>query len=388
MFVFFSQVLAEPSLEARERVCCILDAIKVGDPKTQEQTFLNLCSGLLGDSSKFISVANDLTEIASMDPANPVRFLTKFQQLAGQPEHMDQIRQLVLDVMPNAFDANIQLFYRHLMIALHKATTVPDADATPSICATPATVPESAYGKIRYVGGRCVAKTRYRHVSVIRGALDSGRLDDAHLARQEQVQVLEALTTTQSALFEGSVYQASLHETARCQNLTCGLTSLSDQALEFFLAVERKRLPLYQACSKGPDMLKSVEQSLLLDQDLQEMFQAAVSAGSAHTFTPSQLKEAFTEVTKSYMTVTDAEFRQRMLSELGKKTTMEHQKRVAWAAGHVKEKRAAVPPATETSALTSASTSASDPGHSCSVCGKVCKSKGGLARHMHIHKNL
>lgn len=326
-----------------------------------------------------------------MDRSNPSKFMAAFHQLIQQPRHREQCNQLVLEAMPHSAEQDRQLFFGHLMVALRKITSA-DAGSSTSLTAAPVSLAESAHGKIRYVGGRCVAKTRYRHTATIRAAMDNGRLDQSHLERRQQVKVLEALCATQSELVQDSAYFNSLHETARRQNLHCGLTNITDGAFKFFLELEGKRLPLHESTrSRGQHMLKEVESLLLEDKDLYKVFKAAVDIGSANIQAEADIQRAFKDVIQSYLRVTDAEFKKRLLTELGKKKTMEHRKRVAGATEAAQEKRATPASATTVASATTATTSASattssEPLYSCSLCGKVCKSKSGLTCHMRIHK--
>ncbi|XP_041372818.1 LOW QUALITY PROTEIN: ATP-dependent DNA helicase PIF1-like [Gigantopelta aegis] len=81
------------------------------------------------------------------------------------------------------------------------------------------------------------------------------------------------ITTSDADTVSETKYPDSLSEICRKQNMTFGLTNISDLAFEFFLAVERKRIPMYSMCQvqkyKG-NLLQHIHDNLNSDKQLLE----------------------------------------------------------------------------------------------------------------------
>jgi hypothetical protein len=157
----------------------------------------------------------------------------------------------------------------------------------------------------------------------LRAALEKGNIGQTQEAQKSKVHILENLTASHCYLEQNSKFHDSLLETSRRQNLTYSLTSITDEALPFFTLLEQKRLCLYAVYRRvGSLVLKHVESDLMADPELLNAFRSAVESET------EEVSETFVDFVRQYLHVTDNEFRKQLLSELGKKKTMEHRKSV------------------------------------------------------------
>lgn len=221
----------------------------------------------------------------------------------------------------------------------------------------------SAFSKIRYVGGRTVAKLNYKNMNLVRNVIQSGRVAKVRIENKIKADMLQSITVPQSVILERSKYPESLSDTFRKQNQSCGLTNITDPAFEFFRDLESRRIPLYTDFQEyGQEIFKHVEDSVTKNTDLFTQFASLISQSgyitSSEKFGPDPgvpatassdmcepdvdvhitinsltksvdcLEALYEDVVHSYLSVTDNEFRRNMLSELGHKKQMEHRKKV------------------------------------------------------------
>ena len=150
-----------------------------------------------------------------------------------------------------------------------------------------------------------------------------------------KVDLLTHIRVPTSDLIFNTKYKQSLHGTSRKQNLTEGLTNITDKAFEFFLQAEKNRSLLMtetNVTKYGPDILNVVASSVKGDL----LFEALWWNKLFQDFTGLEgnidigtcISELFEEVTTLYLKVQDNQFRKSYLAKLGKKKTMEHRKKV------------------------------------------------------------
>ena len=91
-------------------------------------------------------------------------------------------------------------------------------------------ISESSHGKIRYIGGACVAKCKFHFMNLTRKYVykNKNRTSDSYL----KVKMLDHLCIKNSSV--SSKFPKSLLETERKQNVSHGLTTISDNTFEFF----------------------------------------------------------------------------------------------------------------------------------------------------------
>ena len=94
-------------------------------------------------------------------------------------------------------------------------------------------------GKLRYLGGRCIAKANYALRKITFNKLYTNRIISCE--NMKKVKIVQLLEVTQAQIFETSENAASLEETIRHQNLSCSLANISDSCFKFFLMLDSKR---------------------------------------------------------------------------------------------------------------------------------------------------
>ena len=102
-------------------------------------------------------------------------------------------------------------------------------------------IPQSAYGKLRYIFGRCIAKEIYYHLRIINNYKDSLAAKMLTFPSRMRIDILKTHKCDQDTLLKTSKYRDSLEETVRRQNVHQSLTHISDDMFEWFLKVEKER---------------------------------------------------------------------------------------------------------------------------------------------------
>lgn len=98
-------------------------------------------------------------------------------------------------------------------------------------------VTEESYGKIRYVGGYCVAKVRQKYTKQLRSNCYKLKFENQVKYKESclMLEILDNMSVNES-IVSLSQFPQSLIETCRKQNVTRGLTNISDQLFEFFVS--------------------------------------------------------------------------------------------------------------------------------------------------------
>lgn len=98
---------------------------------------------------------------------------------------------------------------------------------------------DAGRGKVRYVGGYCVAKCRHRLCSTMRNNLFKPGMESEVQKLNEQINLLDNVVTSAAEISETSNFPETLKETYRKQNIREGLTNISDGAFQFFEKLEK-----------------------------------------------------------------------------------------------------------------------------------------------------
>jgi hypothetical protein len=93
-------------------------------------------------------------------------------------------------------------------------------------------------GKLRYICGCCIAKSKFHFITLGRNNLFKGRKWTLVSSSFLKVKILDHFTTTYEKLLQCSQYQDTLHETHRKQNISQSLTNIKDDVLEFFMETD------------------------------------------------------------------------------------------------------------------------------------------------------
>ncbi|KAJ8319972.1 hypothetical protein KUTeg_001559 [Tegillarca granosa] len=191
-------------------------------------------------------------------------------------------------------------------------------------------ISESGLGKLRYIFGRCIAKSRYSHMEIAKQNLYNTKNRESVATSFLKVKMLDFLTTSYSDLENNSNFTGTLHETQRKQNLTEGLTNITDSTFLYAKELEEKRNCIQSVHNfhvYGSDFLKYCH-SVLLDNSVlfnkwRNLF-SKFEISDKYLFTSVKnaencLQELYADVIFRFCRIADNQFRKDILHQVGKK---------------------------------------------------------------------
>jgi hypothetical protein len=172
---------------------------------------------------------------------------------------------------PLQHNAAVQIVYylRQLLISLAAKDILERAVESSGSSSVPSSAgSEAGRGKIRYIGGWCIATLTHREKEyVLKNLYASGSQQKVRLA-QRVITHLEKLEATEWELEQHSSEPASLQEISRKQNIRRSLTNIADEVYTFFITLDSKirQLESFQSAQVyGEDMYKHIRESLQSD---------------------------------------------------------------------------------------------------------------------------
>ena len=134
---------------------------------------------------------------------------------------------------------------------------------------------EPISSKLRYIGGACVAKIKYKLQEDVIRAIPQPKSKQLMNIKYKQRALLSKLQANESQLLEKTQFRASLNETLEKQGATRGLTHINDETFEFF-TILYKKVMLYEHFDYlhiyGDDLINVIRQILYNDDDLMKMW--------------------------------------------------------------------------------------------------------------------
>lgn len=99
------------------------------------------------------------------------------------------------------------------------------------------TVTTASLGKVRYVGGFCLAKLRYKHQKIqFNKCYKTSSKDQAQYKKSSVItQILDTMRVSETSLQLHTEHPETLLETAQRQNVSRGLTNITDELYKFFI---------------------------------------------------------------------------------------------------------------------------------------------------------
>jgi hypothetical protein len=233
--------------------------------------------------------------------------------------------------------SDIVMYVRDGLLKRHPAITTALISETMEI-------PPSAYGKIRHVGGMCIAKEMYAFRQRMHQIMNSFNCDlDTATKMKQYIELLQQLTDSESSLREHSTYQESLIETSRRQNVSRSLTNISDNAFEFFVSLEKVRLPLFTSGNvvlQQEMVLNTIRDNILNNSTLFQEWAKLFCVPETQTGneisdimndlvdTCDNVVSLFEVVIKRYLNTCNSQYRQKLQSELQNKKDLAHRKKI------------------------------------------------------------
>ncbi|XP_070566925.1 uncharacterized protein [Ptychodera flava] len=175
--------------------------------------------------------------------------------------------------------------------------------------------------KLRYLGGRCLAKTKHAVTKAVKHNLYN-RNRQKYMTSKNQLELLESLNVTEVDIIEKTSDKSSLEETLRRQNARRSLTHISDACFEFFKLIERKRTELENLETfhlYGGSVITRTERQLLEDTELKNTWSKLFPHGCS-----SDTTYLYTDIICRFLRVASNQFRKHLVVKLGKKTTSAH----------------------------------------------------------------
>lgn len=131
-------------------------------------------------------------------------------------------------------------------------------------------VDSSDVGKLRYICGRCVVKSKHHFMKLGRNNMYKKDKVIVVSGCFLKVQMLDFLTSTYVRLLNKSIYKETLEETRRHQNMSQGLTNVKDNVLDFFIEVDKMMSQLYEQAfhMQGSNVLNFVNEKLSRNEEL------------------------------------------------------------------------------------------------------------------------
>ncbi|XP_062597103.1 uncharacterized protein LOC134258565 [Saccostrea cucullata] len=207
---------------------------------------------------------------------------------------------------------------------------------------------EESLGKVRYVGGYCVAKTRHHYNKILRqrsfkiGESNQKKYDEAFTI----IQILDNFRENEVILGATSSLPQTLVETAVKQNISRGLTNITDKMFLFFMSVCELCLSVFIEKNlniHGNNIYEACKEKIHSDGKLYQLFLDAVNFSPPAEFLQSQsiivlldemvdrvnaLETLYKVLTEKFMMVMLNQYRKDILSCLSIHKKMAHRKQI------------------------------------------------------------
>jgi hypothetical protein len=243
----------------------------------------------------------------------------------------------------------------HLVIAsqltlkIRDALMFPEDLTVPGTSAELASVAPSGFGKVRHIGGMCIAKILQHYRLRLRKTLNSTQQELVQVeAFKDNIDALNHLIISEHELEETTLYIDSLQETKRRQNIRKSLTHITDMAFKFFLRLEKLRLPLYSSSNvlaEPQKVLITLSDKILGNVELfQEWTRLFVNyelstdepeAEGDHsglvigiTRIAAAVTDCFHSIVGKYLRVCHSQFRKQLLADIKRKKDLAHRKKI------------------------------------------------------------
>ena len=242
------------------------------------------------------------------------KFITISHKYLKSKTHLKNIAKLL---QCSTFTSlQLSLARQYSLILQHKfiESLVPDAsDAVAS--AVTQTASDASKAAIRYIGGMCFAKRRYKSIqAVLRNVTN---VNQREMVRQNRlrVEMLESHIVPQDEIKSSTIAPETLATTLRKQNLRQGLTHITDQCFTFFEQFDacvgsyqnESYLKRYRS-----EIFKHVEDEIYDDDELFAVW-CSLFPSCDNTFV---LKELFVCTTKPYLHVRCKQYRKELVDKL------------------------------------------------------------------------
>ncbi|XP_062584328.1 uncharacterized protein LOC134246079 [Saccostrea cucullata] len=205
------------------------------------------------------------------------------------------------------------------------------------------TISDTSHGKIRYIGGACVAKSKFHFMNLTRKSLYKNK--DKSSNSYLKVKMLDHLCIKDSLI--SSKYPKSLLETERKQNISHGLTIVTDSVFEFFLELSKRRLKFHNDVTfalHGASCLTLCDKDLKEDTELKSIWEILFNDFDNPSLRllieedslQASKVELYEDIVTRFLKIGNNEFRKDILQKYGKEKSERLRKKVVSGQGNEK----------------------------------------------------
>ena len=288
------------------------------------------------------------------------QFFTSFNSYTTSFGHSQKVRHLFDNQHPTEIQKHTAIrllqFIRERILGYYSQEIVKkqeQANESHDNASSTTCMSSGGEGKVRYVGGRAVAKTKYHYSKLVQNNVSKidNLSQDATSKAYRRFLLLDSLTATEIQL-QNSTHPESLKETFRKQNMRHGLTNITDKAYGFFMELVEIIARLENTGSLqvyGPALPDHVKSQILHDSKLYESWVANFQSCKVTYDKPigsndevakclenvlqnvECIDSIFTDVTKSFLNVYHNELRRKYMSDVRRKRKSAHRKQITKA---------------------------------------------------------
>ena len=204
------------------------------------------------------------------------------------------------------------------------------------------TVTDASRTRIRYVGGYCVAKIRFKYIKKKNTVRYSNKPSDQQLYEECLIatELLNEMQVDEQYILTESNEPESLYDVSRKQNVNRGLTNISDELFKFFISLSEKTLSIMtteKLNKHGRDFFENSKLEIMNNEDLLQSFSTVVqsqcmgSVTSRHTeinVLKNVIKIIFYKIVKTFLLIIVAQFRKDVLDLFNIEKKMAHRKQI------------------------------------------------------------
>ena len=266
------------------------------------------------------------------EPKQWTKYLSACTQHFRSPEYQCTLRDLfgqqnVSDIQTNvATSMAFEISQENIKLISKKVSTkIVDIIPFPQMSA-------AGRGKVRYVGGMCVAKMRYHYMNIVTRNMFKDKEQDKVEHAKEIVDLLSVMEMGH----EVSEDPESLMQIERKQNLQMSLTNISDVTADFFILVTHR---IHQVMTvSNLQLLKEglfffVSEKLNSDSQLNEAWKAVFPEAASLV----HLSEIFDNIIQRFIRVSAKQFRKDVKDTLKVEKEKAHRHKVKESSKKAKE---------------------------------------------------
>lgn len=257
----------------------------IGTP--QESVARNACDKILSneavtawytrqcDNINNIFETNCTTEPGNMNQKSFTQFYSNFNRYILSDEYTSQSESFTNIPFAHQILTSVMFVIQANILKKKAAKVEPKYPNDAIFPSDGSAVSDAGRGKVRYIGGYCIAKCRYRLCSNLRNSLFLPGMEKEINTMNKQIDFLDKMTVSYTDIYLSTVYGETLEETARKQNTCESLTNITDSVFEFFEILEitaRSILTYETLVKKNKYMYRHILNEIMSSKVIAESF--------------------------------------------------------------------------------------------------------------------